>query len=54
MTNRRQLIFVVANCLLHYKLKLSMLVKNFNVACALKVVFTPALNILLKLLVMGA
>jgi hypothetical protein len=41
------------NALLHYTLTLSKWAKNFNVAHALKRLFTPALNILLKLFKVG-
>jgi len=48
MENLRQLMSVVADGLLHYKLNLDKWVKDFNVARALKRLFTPALNIPLK------
>jgi len=43
-----QKISAVADGLLHYKFNLGKWVKNFNVTRALKRLFTPVLNILLK------
>jgi hypothetical protein len=44
----RQLISAVAEGLLHYELHLGKCVKKLHVACLLKRLLTPALNILLK------
>jgi hypothetical protein len=48
MENCREIISAVADGLLHYKLNLGMWLNSCVVSRALKRLFTPALNILLK------
>jgi len=44
----RQLISTVGDGMLNYALNSDKLIKSFKVACALRGLFTPALNIILK------